>query len=229
MGPRVPETVPVAKGAICFCWMSSRGRRGARPHRQAAQGDRRSSGLRFAACRGVSTSTWSRTSSGAPKRAPNILAHLNAFWFDPRSKQNFFPGVDVSRIYAMGVLETLDLSLQARRAAPFRSAPGGCSIRPSSACCISPTSRRQDGGRQRHAADPDAAPGGKGRAARAVGPVILGNRALCRRHRRPRPPRRQQAGKRHVSKRLHRRCVELTFECCFTGAQASTQRGLASR
>jgi hypothetical protein len=43
-----------------------------------------------------------------------IVDHLNAFWFDPKSPRAFFPGVPVARIYARGVLNALELSLNGK-------------------------------------------------------------------------------------------------------------------
>jgi hypothetical protein len=38
------------------------------------------------------------------------VTHLKTFWFDPASPDAYFPGVPVAKIYAEGVVQTLDLS-----------------------------------------------------------------------------------------------------------------------
>jgi hypothetical protein len=39
-----------------------------------------------------------------------VVDHLNTFWFDPTSPKAYFPGVPVAKIYAEGVVKTLDLA-----------------------------------------------------------------------------------------------------------------------
>lgn len=45
-----------------------------------------------------------------PATRAQAIAHLNTFWFDAASPSAYFPGVPVARIYAEGVVKTLDLS-----------------------------------------------------------------------------------------------------------------------
>ena len=52
----------------------------------------------------------------------SAVEKLNNYWFDPDSPTTLFPGKPVARIYAEGVLRTLDLSLRGgRRAVPIES------------------------------------------------------------------------------------------------------------
>jgi hypothetical protein len=52
----------------------------------------------------------------------SAVAKLNKYWFDPNSPTTLFPGKPVARIYAQGVLRTLDLSLRGGgRAVPIES------------------------------------------------------------------------------------------------------------
>ena len=44
-----------------------------------------------------------------------IVDHLRSHWFDAASSDAYFPNQQVSRIYAVGVLKTLELSLKGRR------------------------------------------------------------------------------------------------------------------
>src|SRR5260370_31003140 len=50
-----------------------------------------------------------------------IVAHLNAYWFDAAAPKPFFPTEPVARIYAEGVLETLDLSLKGKPTVPIEA------------------------------------------------------------------------------------------------------------
>jgi hypothetical protein len=47
------------------------------------------------------------------------VAYLRDSWFDPTSQTAHFPGHDVARIYAEGVLKALELALKGRRVVPL--------------------------------------------------------------------------------------------------------------
>jgi hypothetical protein len=49
-----------------------------------------------------------------------IVAHLKKFWFEADSKP-FFPDDPVAKIYAEGVLQTLDLSLKGKQPVPINA------------------------------------------------------------------------------------------------------------
>jgi hypothetical protein len=48
-----------------------------------------------------------------------ILAHLRAHWFDPNSREAYFPDQKVAEIYAQGVLKAVELSVKGRRPVPI--------------------------------------------------------------------------------------------------------------
>ena len=49
------------------------------------------------------------------RQRSSAVAKLKDYWFDPDSPTTLFPGKPVARIYAEGVLRTLDLSLRGGR------------------------------------------------------------------------------------------------------------------
>src|SRR5258708_18231097 len=112
MSPRPAGSVPCAKGAICYCLDEFSQGRGARTRVSALR--KAIADLAPADYAGL-TDVFDRhlvshviSSADARQR---IREHLNRFWFDASSRSPFFPGIPVSRIYAEGLLRTLDLSL----------------------------------------------------------------------------------------------------------------------
>jgi hypothetical protein len=121
MGPAPVKTVPCAKGAICYCLdeFSKAPRAGARIARL------RDAIAALAPSYAGLTEVFdqyllSQVITDAGQRQA-IVGHLNAYWFGADTRRPFFPTVPVNRIYAEGVLETLDLSLKGKRPVPINS------------------------------------------------------------------------------------------------------------
>jgi hypothetical protein len=120
MGSFVAGAVPCAKGPICYCLDEFSKGRGARS---------RIAKLRYAIAELAPSYAglaevfdeylMSHVITDADQRQ-KIVAHLKRFWFEPDTKP-FFPTDPVAKIYAEGVLQTLDLSLKGKRPVPINS------------------------------------------------------------------------------------------------------------
>lgn len=120
MSGLVGNAVPCAKGAICYCLDEFSKGRGARSRiaklRDAIAALAPSyEGLAEA----FDQYLLSHVITDAGQRQ-KIVEHLRKFWFEPDSKP-FFPADPVAKIYAEGVLKTLDLSLKGKRPIPIDS------------------------------------------------------------------------------------------------------------
>ena len=120
MGSFIAGAVPCAKGPICYCLDEFSKGRGARP---------RIAKLRYAIAALAPSYAglaevfdeylMSHVITDADQRQ-KIVAHLKKFWFEADSKP-FFPDDPVAKVYAEGVLRTLDLSLKGKRPVPINS------------------------------------------------------------------------------------------------------------
>lgn len=111
MSAQVPETVDVAKGAICFALNEfSRGnnarKRVKKLRVELAKLAPSYKGL--AECFGEFLLPFVFKTKAT---RDNVVAYLNDHWFDPASPGAYFPGIMVAQIYGTGVLKALDLSL----------------------------------------------------------------------------------------------------------------------
>jgi hypothetical protein len=122
MGPAPTKNVPCAKGTICYCLDEfSKG-----PRARSRIAKLRDAIARLAPSYAGLTEVFdeylvAHVIADADQRR-RIVAHLNAYWFDAVQPRPFFPTMPVARIYAEGVLETLDLSLKGgRRPVPINA------------------------------------------------------------------------------------------------------------
>lgn len=122
MGAFVPQPVPCAKGAICYCLDELSRGPGARARLTKLRKAIAALAPSYAGLAEVFDKylvAYEFTSVDSRRR---ILEHLRACWFDANSRTAYFPKTPVSRIYAEGVLRTLDLSLKGRgRAVPINA------------------------------------------------------------------------------------------------------------
>lgn len=120
MGSFVAGAVPCAKGAICYCLDEFSKGRGARSRIAKLRDAIAALAPSYAGLAKVFDEyLMSHVITDADQRQ-KIVTHLENFWFEPDSKP-FFPDEPVARIYAEGVLETLDLSLKGKRPIPINS------------------------------------------------------------------------------------------------------------
>jgi hypothetical protein len=110
MSPPPPLSVPISKGAVCFCLDEFSKGPGARARVQALRDAIAALAPAYAGLAEVFDQhlvSHVFASAGARQK---ILAHLKQHWFDG-TPDTFFPGTPVSKIYAEGLLKTLDLVL----------------------------------------------------------------------------------------------------------------------
>lgn len=120
MGSFVAGAVPCAKGAICFCLDEFSQGRGARARITKLRDAIAALAPSYEGLAEVFDQyLMSHVIDDADQRQ-KIVAHLKKFWFDTDSKP-FFPGEPVAKIYAEGVLQTLDLSLKGKRPVPINA------------------------------------------------------------------------------------------------------------
>lgn len=120
MGSFVAGAVPCAKGAICYCLDEFSKGRGARARIAKLRGAIAALAPSYAGLAEVfDRYLLSHVITDADQRQ-KIVAHLKKFWFDPDSKP-FFPADPVAKIYAEGVLQTLDLSLKGKQPVPINA------------------------------------------------------------------------------------------------------------
>jgi len=116
----VVNAVPCAKGAICYCLDEFSKGRGARARIAKLRDAIAALAPSYEGLAEVfDRYLMSHVITDADQRQ-QIVAHLKKFWFDPDSKP-FFPADPVARIYAEGVLQTLDLSLKGKQAVPINA------------------------------------------------------------------------------------------------------------
>jgi hypothetical protein len=111
-----------AKGAICYCLDEFSKGRGARTRIANLRQAIANLAPAYAGLAEVfDEHLVSHVFTSADSRR-GILEHLRESWFDADSPTTYFPGTPVSRIYAEGLLRTLDLSLGGgRRTVPINS------------------------------------------------------------------------------------------------------------
>lgn len=112
MGPRVPDPVPAAKGTVCYCLDEFSKGAGARARVEALRKALAGIAPSYAGLTDVfDQHLVSKVIRSAHARQA-IRDHLQAYWFDPKSKVGYFPGVPVARIYGEGLAKALDLALK---------------------------------------------------------------------------------------------------------------------
>ena len=121
MGGFVSTNMPCAKGAICYSLDEvSKGPRARsriqRLHQEISKQAPHYEGLTDIFDRHLLTHVM--TDADHKQR---VVRHLNRHWFDAKSDAPFFPDHPVSRIYAEGVLKTLELSLKGKRIVPINA------------------------------------------------------------------------------------------------------------
>lgn len=121
MGSFVAGAVPCAKGAICFCLDEFSKGPGARSRIAKLRAAIAALAPSYAGLAEVFDQyLMSHVIADADQRQ-KIVAHLEKFWFDSDSAKPFFPAEPVAKIYAEGVLQTLDLSLKGKRPVPINA------------------------------------------------------------------------------------------------------------
>ncbi len=110
MSPPPPLSVPVSKGAVCFCLDEFSKGAGARERVRALRDAIAALAPDFAGLSEVFDTYLVPHVFAKAETREKILSHLKKFWFD-NTAASFFPGVPVSKIYAEGLLKTLDLVL----------------------------------------------------------------------------------------------------------------------
>jgi hypothetical protein len=115
MGALIANTVPCAKGVLCFCLDEvSKG-----PRARDRLTKLRDTIAALAPSYAGLTETFDQYLVlhvyPDTEQRKRIARHLSDCWFGGDSGKPFFPGVPVSRIYAEGVLKTLELALQGKR------------------------------------------------------------------------------------------------------------------
>jgi hypothetical protein len=112
MSPAPPPNVLCAKGAICYCldeFSKGPGSRSRLAKLRKAIADLAPAYAGLAEV--FDEYLVSHVFASADTRR-SILEHLKERWFDANSRTTYFPRTPVSRIYAEGLLQTLDLSLK---------------------------------------------------------------------------------------------------------------------
>jgi len=105
-----PPLSPVAKGAICFCLDEFSKGPGARARVQALRDAIAALAPAYAGLSEVFDQHLVSHVFATSATRQKILEHLKKYWFD-NTPDAFFPGKPVSKIYAEGLLKTLDLVL----------------------------------------------------------------------------------------------------------------------
>ena len=114
MGAFVSQSVPCAKGAVCYALDKfSTGRNARARIQKLSTAIRKLAPSYVGLAETFDRHLLSHVFKGADARA-RIVDHLKACWFDPASRGAYFPGVPVARIYAEGVLKALELSLKGK-------------------------------------------------------------------------------------------------------------------
>jgi hypothetical protein len=108
---QVSDAVPVAKGAICYCLDEFSTGPKARERVQNLSDAISALTPSYAGLADVFDQHLLSYKFKKPASRLAIVDFLNTYWFDPKSRVSFFPGVPVAKIYAKGVLQALKLSL----------------------------------------------------------------------------------------------------------------------
>jgi len=112
MGPAPLKNVPCAKGAICYCLdQFSRGR-GARSRIIKLRDAIMKLAPNYAGLSQAFDEYLVAYVFPDKERRQRISAYLDTYWFVSGVPTTYFPTTPVARIYAEGVLETLELSLK---------------------------------------------------------------------------------------------------------------------
>jgi hypothetical protein len=105
-----PPLSPIAKGAICFCLDEFSKGPGARARVQALRDAIADLAPDYDGLAEVFDEFLVAHVFATANPRQKILRHLKKYWFDD-TEDSFFPGTPVSKIYAEGLLKTLDLVL----------------------------------------------------------------------------------------------------------------------
>jgi len=110
MSAQIPGSVPVAKGAVCYGLDKiSKGPRARKRLTDLRRALRKLPSNRKGLAEIFDLYVLKFVFKETTRR--QIVEHLNEFWFDPRSSRGYFKDVPVAKIYADGVIQALDLSL----------------------------------------------------------------------------------------------------------------------
>lgn len=122
MGGSLIRIVPCSKGTICYCLDEISKGRGARSRIAKLRAAIAALAPSYAGLTEVFDEYLVAYVFPDADRRRRIADHLNAYWFDAAALRPFFPTVSVAKIYAEGVLKTLDLSLKGgRRTVPINA------------------------------------------------------------------------------------------------------------
>ncbi len=111
---QVPDSVPVAKGAICYCLDEISIGPGARARVQKLSDTISDLAPSYSGLVKVFDEFLVSYKFTSAATREEIAKFLSTYWFDPKSPDAFFPGVPVARIYAKGVLQALKMSLEGK-------------------------------------------------------------------------------------------------------------------
>jgi hypothetical protein len=111
----IRDPAPCAKGPVPYCLDEVSKRRGARHRLELLRNALESAKPGYQGLEVIFDEHLIRYIFPSQADRTRIAAHLKAHWFDPTSRQRYFPNQDVARIYADGVLKTLELSLNGSR------------------------------------------------------------------------------------------------------------------
>lgn len=121
MGSAVSKVVPCAKGALCYCLDEFSKGRGARSRIAKLRDAIAALAPSYVGLTEVFDRYLMAHVFPDVGQRQRIVAHLNAYWFDSAAPKPFFPTEPVARIYAEGVLETLDLALKGDPVVPIEA------------------------------------------------------------------------------------------------------------
>jgi hypothetical protein len=107
----VPPYCPLARGVILHCLGETSIAADARPILQGLRDGIAAIGPTYRGLETVFDDYLVVHTYGDERVRRDVAEHLRRYWFDPNSPDTFFPGVEVARIYAEGLLKTLDLAL----------------------------------------------------------------------------------------------------------------------
>jgi hypothetical protein len=111
----LPGSVICAKGPVPYCLDEFSKGRGARARLQRLSNEIASLAPTYQGLENVFDTHLMSYVFADPRVREGVITHLRQHWFDASSPATFFPDHRVSRIYAEGVLKTLELSLKGKR------------------------------------------------------------------------------------------------------------------
>lgn len=111
MGAQIPPNVPCSKGPVCFALDEFSAGPGARSRVRNLRDAIADLAPGYVGLAETFDQYLLRYAFNTHAARQAIVDHLNTYWFDPDSPSTYFPGVPVIEIYAEGVLQALELSL----------------------------------------------------------------------------------------------------------------------